>query len=451
MTEPPSPPSWRVSVLVGHVRGPEILVRENAGSPALPTADRSIEIEPFEADALAVAEELIEAPIVPIRLTWLPEKGWKSGTIVVEIEALEAAPPATRWLDPDASIESIEPAEVRSVVRRRMERLGRPRPPEEPPYARSGWLARPSVWMVERMTDAGLPVTESPRLAYQGPMGSVLRARSNGHSLYLKWPVPAFPHEAAITETLSRRAPDAVPAVIAAERTENWLLMADHRGRPVENEGPDRWVEGLRRHAVLQRASLDWAPDIPAVGGQTRSLERLIAEIPAMLDDEELAGRLAPDARAGWVGAVPQLVDACATMDALGIPDTLVHGDLHPGNIVVTPDDRFVVVDWSDGALANPFVDLATYLVRTKDRDLRLQLLDAYADAWAGVLDRSQVETAGNLAMTVGCLYQVQTYRVLHAALDEPDRAIFDGAAAGWATRAVEALDRGLDVGLNAG
>jgi aminoglycoside phosphotransferase (APT) family kinase protein len=451
VTEPSSSPTWRVSVLVGPANGPEVLVRDGTDSPTLPTADQAIEIEPFEADGLAIAEALTGVPVIPIRFTWLADEGWKSGAIVVEIEPLESAPAGTRWVDPRDVIESLEPAEARSVVRRRMDRLGRPRPAKEPPYARPGWFARPSAWMEERMTEAGLPVTESPRLAYQGPMGSVLKAGSNGQSTYLKWPVPAFPHEAAISEALSRRAPDAVPMVIAAEPDQNWLLMLDHEGRPVENEAAERWIEGLQRHAALQRASLDWVHELPAAGGQTRSLQRLIAEIPTMLEDEEFAGKLAPDVREGWLTAVPRLLEACATLEALGIPDTLVHGDLHPGNIVVTPDDRYVVVDWSDGAVGNPFVDLATYLPRTKDLDLRVRLLDAYADAWAGILGRDQLDAATAVAMTVGCLYQVQTYLVLHAALDEPDAAIFDGAAAGWAKRALEALDRGPAVGLNVG
>jgi aminoglycoside phosphotransferase (APT) family kinase protein len=449
VTDPSTPPTWRVVALVGRVEGPEILVREGVDSPALPTADRPIQANPFEADAVEVVDGMLRVPVVPIRLTWLPDEGWKSGTIVVETEPLEVAPAGTRWQDPTMVIESLEPVEARPVVLRRVQRSGAPPPAKEPPYARSGWFEKASGWMVERLTDAGLPVTESPRLAYQGPMGAVLQARSDGRSTFLKWPTLAFPHEAAITHTLSRHAPDAVPAVIASEPDRNWLLMHDHRGRPVEDEPPDRWIDGLRNHAALQRASVTWADEIPAVGGQTRSLERLAGVIPTMLDYEDLGGRLAPDVREAWIAALPSLLDACAALNDAGLPDTLVHGDLHPGNIVVTPDDRYVVVDWSDAALGNPLVDLATYLTRTKDRDLRGRLLDAYVATWNGLVDRARLDTAVNLAMAVGCLYQVQTYQALDAALDEPDRAIFTGSDAGWAKRAVDFLEQGLDAGLS--
>jgi hypothetical protein len=449
VTEPSTPPTWRVVALVGRVEGREIMVQDGLGSPTLPTADRPIEVEPFAADALGVVEALIAAPVVPIRLTWLPEAGWRSGTIIVEIEPLEVAPAGTDWLDPVDVIESLQPIEARPVVRRRMERLGGPRPPKEPPWSQSGWFARSSAWMAERMADAGLPVTESPRLAHQGPMGAVLRGRSNGRTTYLKWPTPAFPHEAAITNELSRRAPEAVPGVIAVEPAENWLLMHDHRGRRVEAEPPERWLDGLRRHAALQRSSVDWAKEIPAVGGQTRSLERLAAAIPAMLDYDDLGGRLAPNVREAWIAALPRLIDACASLAAVGLLDTLVHGDLHPSNIVVTPEDRFLVVDWSDAALGNPFVDLVTYLTRTKDRDLRARLLDAYVDAWDGTLGHARLQRAAAQAMTVGALYQVETYQALDRALDEPDRMIFGGSDAGWAKTALDALEHGIDAGLS--
>ena len=166
-----------------------------------------------------------------------------------------------------------------------------------------------------------------------------------------------------------------------------------------------------------------------------------------MLDRDSLGGRLDPALRDAWIAAVPRLVDACAALVALDIPDTLVHGDLHPGNIVVSPTGP-IVVDWSDAAVGNPFVDLATFLVRTKDRDLRRRLVDAYVDGWDGVLPRSRLEVAGELAMTIGSLYQVATYQALLPALDEPDRAMFTGGDTGWLKRTLDALDHGLDAGL---
>ena len=389
---------------------------------------------------------MLGVPCVPLRLTWLPAQGWQSGSIVVELESLGAAPSGFRWIDPNDVLESVQPSEARPVVRRWLERRNAV-VALEPPWARAGWFARTSAWMAERMAEAGFAPTEAPRLVYQGPLAAVLRARSDGQAMFLKCAAPVFAHEASITHALARRTPDLVPAVVASEPDENWLLMRDHGGSLLD-EGPEAaWIDAVPRLVELQRLWIGATDLIAAAGGQTRPITDLAAAVPAMLDRDGLGGRLDPAVREAWIGAVPRLVDACAAFIALDVPDTLVHGDLHPGNIVVPPSGP-IVVDWSDAAVGNPFIDLATFLVRTKDRDLRRRLVDAYVDGWDGVVPRSRLEAAGELAMTVGSLYQVATYQALLPALDDPDRAMFTGGDTGWLKRTLDALEYGLDAGL---
>ena len=96
------------------------------------------------------------------------------------------------------------------------------------------------------MGDGKLPVTEPPRMVYQGPLGAVLRARSGDRTLFLKCAAPAFANEASITHAIWRRTPDAVPTVIASDPGENWLLMNDHGGRLLEPEPGGSWIEAMR-------------------------------------------------------------------------------------------------------------------------------------------------------------------------------------------------------------
>jgi hypothetical protein len=448
MTEPSSaPPTWGVAAVVGRVGSREILVEAIVGAARLPALRAPIEIEPFAADAVGAVEGLLAQAIVPLHLTWLPAEDWRSGKIVVEIEPLAAAPAGFRWIDPIEVLDTIEPEEARAVVRRRLDRLDGGAAPHEPPWARVGWFARTATWMVERMAEAGLATTEGPRLAYEGPLAAVLRARSDGEAIFLKCAAPVFGHEASITHALARRTPDLLPTVIASEPAENWLLMRDYGGRLLDRGPEAAWVEAVPRLVELQRSWIGATDDIAAAGGQTRPIDDLAAAVPAMLDRDDLGGRLAPDVREAWIAAIPRLVDACAALIELGVPDTLVHGDLHPGNIVVSTNGP-VVVDWSDAAVGNPFVDLATFLVRTKDRELRRRLFDAYVAGWDGLVPHARLEAAGQLAMTVGSLYQVATYQALIPALDEPDRATFTGADTSWLKRTLDALERGLDAGL---
>jgi Ser/Thr protein kinase RdoA (MazF antagonist) len=235
--------------------------------------------------------------------------------------------------------------------------------------------------------------------------------------------------------------------VIASDPGENWLLMHDHGGRLLGADPEAAWLDAMPRVVELQRSWIGATADIAAAGGQIRPIADLASEVPSMLDRDDLGRRLPRAVREAWIAAIPRILAACAALIDVDVPDTLVHGDLHPGNIVLTPNGH-VVVDWSDAAVGNPFVDLPTFLLRTKDRELRRRLLNAYLDGWDGVMPRARLDAAAELAMTVGSLYQVATYQALLPALDPPDAALFDGADVHWLERTLQALERGLDAGL---
>jgi hypothetical protein len=448
MTEPSIPaPSWRVAALVGRIGSRDLLVETSTDVANLPTVPRPIEVEPFAADALDAVQRMLGEPVVPQRLTWLPAADWRSGGIVVEVEPLDRAPAGFRWQDPAEVLDTLDPEEARTVVRRRIGRLNGEVAPHEPSWARAGWFARTSAWMVERMADAGYATTEAPALVYEGPLAAVLRARSDGQAMYLKCAAPAFANEASITHALARRTPDLIPIVIASDPGENWLLMHDHGGRVLDANSEAAWLDAIPRVVELQRSWIGATADIAAAGGQTRPIADLAAAVPSMLDRDDFGRRLPPAVREAWIAAIPRILAACAALIDVDVPDTLVHGDLHPGNIVLTPNGH-VVVDWSDAAVGNPFVDLPTFLSRTKDRELRRRLLDAYLDGWDGVMPRARLDAAAGVAMTVGSLYQVATYQALLPAMDPLDAAVFEGADVRWLERTLQALDHGIDAGL---
>jgi hypothetical protein len=56
---------------------------------------------------------------------------------------------------------------------------------------------------------------------------------------------------------------------------------------------------------------------------------------------------------------VVDLPERLARVAECGLPDTLVHGDLHPGN-VRGATDRLVVLDWGDSRVGHPAFDILT-------------------------------------------------------------------------------------------
>jgi Ser/Thr protein kinase RdoA (MazF antagonist) len=55
---------------------------------------------------------------------------------------------------------------------------------------------------------------------------------------------------------------------------------------------------------------------------------------------------------------VDALPERLARIEACGLPATLVHGDLHSGNVIGTPDGGRVILDWGDCVVGNPTIDI---------------------------------------------------------------------------------------------
>jgi hypothetical protein len=298
--------------------------------------------------------------------------------------------------------------------------------------------------MLERMAEAGHPADGPARIIYLWPLAVVLRAPSPEGACFLKCSAGVFEHEASITAALAAEAPSWVPDVLVFDPDENWLLMRDLGADVLGAEPPVAWPAGLARLAELQRAWIGATDGLARAGAPRRSLDRLEHDLAGFLDHGGLGGRLAPDTRSAWTKALPWLHAACHRLADLAVPETLVHGDMHPWNIARTPRG-LVVFDWSDGAVGHPFVDLATYVVRTDDVAARRSIADAYLDAWPEIARKDRPAVVDD-AMVVGSLYQVQSYLAIMDSLDPHEALDLEGADAAWLKRALDAVDQGIAV-----
>ena len=107
---------------------------------------------------------------------------------------------------------------------------------------------------------------------------------------------------------------------------------------------------------------------------------------------------------------------------------------------------RARIFDWTDAAVSHPFIDLATYVFRTEDVAVRRQLVDAYLGTWSSAGSEDDLREAADLAVVVGALYQVQTYRALMPTLmgAGDDDGLTD-ADLSWITRTLTRQQQGLD------
>ncbi len=399
----------------------------------------------------AIAGILGGDPPPPLRIVPLTGRGVRPWLALVELEPLVGRdgaqprlPESVTWralVTPDVA--STEPALARPYLDRWLsERDGTAEGPARPPWSRPGWLARASAWMADRLAEMGSPLVAVPQIHAMWGLSNVIRGETADGAFYLKGCSPVFPTESAITRVLAASDPERLPRVVAVNEAENWLLLGD-LGKSFVGDAPvARWPEGLAAHAAIQRRWLGRTDELATAGFERRGLAELASQIPR-LPELSLLAPMAPASRDRLVTAIPRLVEACERLTTIGPPETVVHGDLHPWN-VADVDGRSIVFDWSDSCIGHPFLDLATYVGRTRDVAARRACVDAYLAAWSGVLPPDELEEAVTLGLPLGALHQVESYRRIVAGVAEDDLWDMAGAAPHYAEQALAWLDRGL-------
>ena len=356
------------------------------------------------------------------------------------------APNPYVWTDWAAlPVDALEPPELRDALPRWIGRRELGPTIADPPWSVAGWFERASAWMVERMAELRAPAFEPPRIVYLWGISVVLRAPSALGPMFLKCSAPIFAQEAAVTAVLAGATPELVTRVAAVDPGEDWLLMYDHGERTIGDAGPETWARGLEVAARIQRAWAGRERELIAAGAPVRSVAELAEALPTFADREPMLTELTGEHRSAWTDSIGAFVAACERLDAIGPAPTLVHGDLHPWNVADTPDGPRVF-DWTDAAVSHPFLDLAVYATRPDDVTLRHALRDAYLAHWEADLSAADLREAGDLAIVVGTLYQVDSYIRILSSLDPDDRGDLAGAAGSWARAAVATLTDGIDL-----
>lgn len=432
-----------IVVLVPHPERPALLTTARDATRLPSTA---IQGEYSVAAVVTAIETLLggTAPLLRVSQRCSSSDG-EPALVVADLETVgHDAPDGFTWTDwSGLRLDELQPVEGRDALPDWIRRREAGPTPLDPPWAHPGWFARASRWMVEQMDALGSPALEPPRQVYSWGISMVLRAPTADGPMFLKCGARVFAREAAHTALLAAATPDLVTRVAAIEPGEGWLLMYDHGPRTVGDDPPPSWATGLDVYARIQRVWQPRTDELARHGVEARSLRDLAGRLPALAETGLLASELTATDLAAWRAAMPRFIAACERLDAIGPAPTVSHGDLHPWNVAATPSGPRVF-DWSDTAISHPFLDLAVYTTRPKEVDVRRALRDAYLAHWADELPPPALAEAGELAIVVGTLYQVELYVRILASLDPDDQGGLAGAAGSWARAAIQTLDEGI-------
>jgi hypothetical protein len=197
-------------------------------------------------------------------------------------------------------------------------------------------------------------------------LSSIWRLDTRHGPVWIKEVPSFFGHEPAVLRWLAAHGHGATaPSLIASDGRR---MLLEHV------PGEDLYgADGATRQAI--------AADVHAIQSTADIAELLALGVP---DRRSLAPRLVQVAQAADV-TDPRLDRLIEGLDArldrvaeCGLPDTLVHGDLHPGNALSTGQGR-VILDWGDSVIGNPTFDILRLTDVLPDGER-----DAVRLAWAG-------------------------------------------------------------------
>jgi aminoglycoside phosphotransferase (APT) family kinase protein len=128
-----------------------------------------------------------------------------------------------------------------------------------------------------------------------------------------------------------------------------------------------------------------------------------------------------------------------AAAAACGLPETLIHGDLHPGNVRGTAGRR-VIIDWGDSCIAHPAYDIMRLAEGLSATDAS-ELVSFWAGLWRAVRPGSDPGAAVELLRPVAALRNAAIYANFLANI-EPDEHPYHARDVGfWLERAAESVE----------
>ncbi|WP_083750817.1 phosphotransferase [Kribbella sp. ALI-6-A] len=315
-----------------------------------------------------------------------------------------------------------------------------PDAPLTPAWTRPDWYAGALAWIDRHVERTGVPAQ-----VRSWGLSNVLRVPTTTGDVYFKAlahrstvvldradAAPLlFAHEPQLLDRLSTERPGQVVRPIAVDQDRVWMLLPD-LGMPLAQQaGAGLWIDTLRSHARLQRSFTDSPGDLLAMSCFDRGLGRLAGELERVLGSNELTTQLTGEERDRLSSREPELREAVAELASIGVPETLLHGDLHPGNVGVR-DERTFAFDWTDAAVSHPFLDLVTFVEEGNLLSGSQALKDAYLGVWQDFAPLPALRHGLDLAARVGSLYQAVTYLHLVDNLAGPSRDSMANGGVGW-------------------
>lgn len=359
-----------------------------------------------------------------------------------------AAPAASRWLGSAelAELPLAQPEQRPLLLTHLDELAAAPRPPLRPPWAYPGWYQEAVAWIKTQLDGLGHTLHAPIEQIKCWGLSCILRAQTDAGPLYFKVAarLPLFADEPRIIAALATRYPQLVPTPLAIDHERGWMLLADLGTELRDLPDLALWIDALSAYGRMQRSAAEDVDWLRANGCIDRRLERLAAQIDPLLDSHEVRAALSADELERLRTIAPLLRARCAELDSYGLPPSLVHGDLHGGNIA-TKDGRRAIFDWTDACVAHPFLDLPTMMGDIRemmpDPSAPDQLRDRYLEQWTDIAPIERLRAAWALTTPLATLHQAVSYQSIVANVEPAEHATLGWGVSYWLRETLKLIE----------
>ena len=298
-------------------------------------------------------------------------------------------------------------------------------------YAEIGGPARILQWAVELLASQGIEPSGSPEQIRTWNLSSIWRIPTSRGTVWLKSVPPFFTHEAPLISLLQGRS---VPTILG--HAEGNMLLADIVGKDMNAAGQpalNKMVTLLvdiqsgfhnRTGELLKLGLPDWrAPSLTAL------IEDVFSRTRRDLDPDDLStlDRFV----AGLPARFSELADC-------GLPDTLVHGDFHPGNLRGSPD-ALTLLDWGDSGIGHPLLDQPAFLEH-RTLEERSVIKEHWHEEWRKRHPDADLDRAAHLLAPVAAARQAVVYRKFLDNIEPSEQVYHRFDPATWLGRAANIL-----------
>jgi hypothetical protein len=307
-------------------------------------------------------------------------------------------------------IDDISAAEISSEEREAVEGILAGRIDGRGPFSRVGWVQEAIEWI---SVEAGHDIEFTGEIHQFNASGSFALVRfvtQAGPAYWLKATGEPNTHEFQITRMLAEMCSAFLPRRISGREDWNAWVM-EGGGEPLEHWNLGALEQAVLTLARLQKRTVNRTGAFLDAGAFDQRVCVLRAHLGELFDylDEAMAkqtSKRVPRIEESRLSEMANVLhDACLSMEALEIPDTVVHNDMNSGNILFDTT-HCVFTDWCEAGISNPFFAFQYLCLLDPCNGLgcRGRLREIYKQAWLDHLSGSKIDRAFAIAPLLAIL-----------------------------------------------